>query len=104
MKKTRVIDYDFFCKFNFSFISTFDEFGWTKFLSLNYPLLENLVRAFYSNAICVEVDNDGNAMFFNHITTFVMGRTLVVNKESIARVLGIPDIRNVMKNSHFLTP
>ena len=52
---------------------------------------KNLVRAFYSNAICVEVDDNGNAMFFDHIKTFVMGRTLVVNIESIARVLKILD-------------
>ena len=76
-----------FRKCNFLFISTFDEFGWTKFLSLNYAVHENLVRAFYSNAICVEVDDNGNAMFFDHIKTFVMGRTLVVNTEFIARVL-----------------
>ena len=42
VKKTRVIDYKFFCKCNFSFISTFDEFGWTKFLSLNYLMHETL--------------------------------------------------------------
>ena len=87
VKKTRVIDYKFFCKSNFSFISTFDEFGWTKFLSLNYVVHENLVIAFYSNAICFEVDNDGNAMFVDHITTFVTERTLMVTKKSIARVL-----------------
>ena len=73
VKKTRVIDYKFFRKCNFSFISTFDEFGWTKFLSLNYLMHENLLKAFYSNSICVEVDNDGNAMFVDHITIFVIG-------------------------------
>ena len=53
---------------------------------------ENLVRTCYSNAICVvEIDDDGNAMFVDHITIFVMGRTLVVNKESITHVLRIPD-------------
>ena len=52
----------------------------------------NLVRAFYSNAICVEVDDDRNAMFVDHIITFVIRRTLVVNKKSIAHVLGILDV------------
>ena len=61
----------------------FDEFGWIKFLLLNYHVHENLVRAFYSNAIYVEVEDDGHAMFADHITTFVIGRTLVVTKESI---------------------
>ena len=79
VKKTRVIDYKFFCKSNFSFISTFDEFGWTKFLSLNYAMHEKLVRAFYSNAICVEVDSDGNAMFVDHITTFVDRKSTRLN-------------------------
>ena len=59
-RKTLVIDYKFFCKCNFSFISTFDEFGWSKFLQLNYLMHENLVRAFYSNAICVEIDEEIN--------------------------------------------
>ena len=31
-------------------------------------------------------------MFVDHITTFVMEKTLVVTKESIARVLGILDV------------
>ena len=92
MKKTRVIDYAFFRKCNFSFISTFDAFGWTKFLELNYPMHENLVRAFYSNTICVEVDEDDISRFVDEITIFVMGRTLVVNQESISHVLGIPNV------------
>ena len=81
----------FFCKCYFSFISTFDEFGRMKFLELNYLVYENLVRAFYSNAIYVEVDDDENAMFVNHITTFVMRMALMVNTVSIARVLEILD-------------
>ena len=52
---------------------------------------DNLVRTFYSNAICIEIDDDGNAMFVDHITIFVMGKTVVVNTESITHVLGIPD-------------
>ena len=63
---------------------------------------ENLVRAFYSNAICVEVDKDGNSRFVDEITTFVMGKTLVVNQESIARVLGIFDIDNYNEEQPFL--
>ena len=53
---------------------------------------ENLVKAFYSNAICVEVDENENSRFVNQITTFVMERTLVVNQKSIAQVLGIPNV------------
>ena len=92
VKKTQVIDYEFFRKCNFSFISTFNDFDWTKFSKLNYPMHENLVRAFYNNAICVEVDEDENSRFVNQITTFVIERTLMVNQESIARVLGIPNV------------
>ena len=62
---------------------------------------ENLVRAFYSNAICVEVDDDGKAMFVDHITTFVMRKTLVVTKESIAWVLGIPDVDDCNKEQPY---
>ena len=94
VKKIRVIDYKFFCKCNFYFISMFDEFGWFKFLQLNYPVHENLVRAFYSNVICVEVDKDGNESFVDEITTFVIGRTIVVNQDSIARVLGFRNVGN----------
>ena len=53
---------------------------------------ENLVRAFYSNALCVEVNEDGNAWFVDQIITFVMGRNLVVNQESIAWVSRILDV------------
>ena len=79
VKKTWVIDYKFFYKCNFSFISTFDEFGWSKFLQLNYPVHENLIRAFYSNAICVELDDVVNINYVHEIITFVMGKTIVVN-------------------------
>ena len=93
VKRTHVIDYTFFHKCNFSFISTFDEFGWTKFLELNYLVHENLVKVFYSNAICVEVDDDDdNSHFVDKITTFVIGRILVVTQESIALVLRIPNV------------
>ena len=74
VKKTQIIDYEFFRKCKFSFISLFDEFGWSKFLQLNYHVHENLVRTFYSNAICFEKDKHGNKTFVDEIITFVMGR------------------------------
>ena len=92
VKRTHVIDYTFFHKCNFSFISTFDKFEWIKFLELNYLVHENFVRAFYNNAICVEVDEDGNSQFVDKITTFVMGKTLVVNQKSISWVSIISNV------------
>ena len=52
---------------------------------------ENLVRALYNYAICFEVDEIGNKTFVDEITTFVMGKTIMVNQESLATILGIPN-------------
>ena len=40
-------------------------------------------------------------MFVDHITTFVMKKTLVVTKESIAWVLGIPDVDDCNKEQPY---
>ena len=70
VKKTRIIDYEFFRKCKFSFISLLDEYGWSKFLQLNYSVHENLVRVFYSNAICFEVDEVGNKTLLMRLQHF----------------------------------
>ena len=101
VKKTRVIDYKFFHKCNFSFISTIDDFGQTKFLKLNYPVHENLIRAFYNNAICVELDDVVNINYVHEIITFVIGKTIVVNQESLASLLGIPNEKEINEEQPF---
>ena len=50
IKAGRVIHFELLESINFSYLSTFEEFGWKNYLKMNAPVYENLVRAFYYNS------------------------------------------------------
>ena len=57
VKAGRVIRFELLESINFSYLSTFEEFGWKNYLKMNAPVYENLVRAFYCNSELVPRQN-----------------------------------------------
>ena len=87
IQQCRVIDFPFLRSINYPYLQTFETFGWTKILSLNVPVRENLVRAFFSNASLV-VDDHDNVIA---IRSYLLGRDLMVNRASLASAFGFPN-------------
>ena len=50
VKAGRVIKFDLLESINFSYLSTFEDFGWIDYLKMNAPVYKNLVRIFYYNS------------------------------------------------------
>ena len=65
---------DDFVEANFAYISQFIGFGWMAYLNTKYPIYENVLLVFFSNAELEKVDEDNkNLCKAMAINTYVMG-------------------------------
>ncbi|XVF48040.1 hypothetical protein PTKIN_Ptkin03bG0158500 [Pterospermum kingtungense] len=82
VKAGRVIDLDFLKSIKFPYLKVFDEFGWTNFVSSKKEVYDELIKAFYSNAVKV-----GGDCF----RTYIMRKEYVINRGIIVDALGMAD-------------
>ena len=91
IKAGRVIHFELLESINFSYLSTFEEFGWTNYLKMNAPIYENLVRAFYCNSKLVPRQNTPSRSYSDRFKTFLIGNKYVISQQIIDDALNLDD-------------
>ena len=69
-----------FIEAKFQYLVTFEQFGWMPYLTTQYPVHENLLRVFFSNAILENAsEEEEDTCRIVAINTFIIDRSIWIS-------------------------
>ena len=81
-----------FIEAKFKYLARFKKFGWIWYPTTQYPVHENLLRVFFSNATLEDTDeHDEDPCRIVVINTSMMGMPILVIQEVVAKTFAMSD-------------
>ncbi|KAL2553654.1 uncharacterized protein Fot_07273 [Forsythia ovata] len=83
----RVIDFGFLRSIKFTYLARFRAFGWSRYLSMNRGVYQDIVRMFYANIHVPNCDSEWHEEF----STYVLGTSFHITTSVLSLHLGLSD-------------